>query len=299
MGRGRRRTWEVTSGPVPRISVPGSMPLERGSPCSAHGCVMNERVQRWSDRWDRTLEVVRAPRVRIEVSGDETARADFRVFTARHPRLKVVAAKRWGVALLAIPDSFEEYLNGGSRHRRRKRNRAEKAGFRYAVVPPLEHLDEILEVNRSAPSRQGRPMSDRYVDRELVLREHEHDAEMHAILDPAGHVRAYAITHDLGDVVAFSKLMGHADDLDAGVMYLLVSEIVRRCVVSRQETRLPTWLMYDTYWGAKAGLATFKTRLGFTPYTVRWVWAGPEPSAEPVTGVDAHGSVRSGDGRGP
>jgi hypothetical protein len=30
--------------------------------------------------------------------------------------------------------------------------------------------------------------------------------------------------------------------------------------------------MYDTFWGASPGLAYFKERAGFRPYTVDWVW---------------------------
>jgi hypothetical protein len=30
--------------------------------------------------------------------------------------------------------------------------------------------------------------------------------------------------------------------------------------------------MYDTFWGASTGLAFFKERLGFRPYTVDWAW---------------------------
>ena len=55
-------------------------------------------------------------------------------------------------------------------------------------------------------------------------------------------------------------------------MYLLVSEVVRACIESRTAPGSPLWLMYDTFWGASRGLAFFKERLGFRPYTVAWHW---------------------------
>jgi hypothetical protein len=230
------------------------------------------RFQSLQERWHRTVTVLRAPRVRIEVGGDERARATYAVFTARHPRVPITSAKRWGVALLRVPDSYDDYLSRGSRHLRRKLKHAQSAGYHYAPVVPQDHLEEILEVNRSAPTRQGRRMAERYVEREQVVREHEDDTKVHAILDSSGQVRAYAVTHDLGDATVFSKAIGHADALPQGVMYLLIAEVVRECIEARRASGRPTWLMYDTFWGASAGLAYFKERLGFRPFTVDWVW---------------------------
>ena len=56
------------------------------------------------DRWSRMLAVLQALRVRIEMFGDGDARAAYQAFTTRHPRFRFAAAKRWGVALLALPE---------------------------------------------------------------------------------------------------------------------------------------------------------------------------------------------------
>ena len=65
-------------------------------------------------------------------------------FTSRHRRLRITDAKRWGVALIPIPDTFEAYISGSPRKLlRQKRRLAEKAGFRqHAIVSPADHLDE-------------------------------------------------------------------------------------------------------------------------------------------------------------
>ena len=222
-------------------------------------------------RWDRARMVLGAPRIAIDLYGDEQAEAAYRAFTARHPRFKVTSAKRWGAALLRLPESLDAYLAASSLPRR-KRRQALKAGFRHEVVHPLAHLDDILAVNRSAPTRQGRAMSAGYVDPDAVARSFARDQPIDAILDAEGRLRAYAVVPDLGDAFVFSQILGHADDLEHGIMYLLVSEAIGRCIDRQRPDGSPHWLFYDTFWGASDGLVFFKQRLGFTPYTVDWRW---------------------------
>jgi hypothetical protein len=204
--------------------------------------------------------------------GGDEARAAHRAFTARHPRFRVTSAKRWGAALLSLADSFDVYLASTSTLVRRRRTAALKAGYRYALVRPLEHIDDILEVNRSAPTRQGRTMDRVYTDRDEMLRTFADGRSIDAVLDAAGRLRAYADVPDLGDAFVFSFIIGHADDMDHGIMYLLATEAVGRCIARRRPDGTPGWLMYDTFWGASEGLVFFKERLGFRPYTVDWRW---------------------------
>jgi hypothetical protein len=229
------------------------------------------------ERWSRTLEVLRAPRVTIELFGGDEARAVFETFTARHPRFRVTSAKRWGVALLRLPDSADAYLASGPRLPRRRRKHAEGAGYRYARLSPGAYLDDIVDVNRSAPERQGRPMAARLQDREYVAQTVGARREIHAILDPEDRLRAFAVIIDAGDAYTFSAMIGHADHLEHGIMYLLMGEVVRACVEGRRPDGTPSWLVYDTLWGASPGLAFFKERTGFSPYTVRWVWRDRDP----------------------
>jgi hypothetical protein len=226
----------------------------------------------FTERLSRTRDILRAPRVAIELYGDDEARAVFNSFTSRHPRFIFTSAKRWGVALLRLPDSADTYLAKGPRLPRRRRKHAESAGYRYERVPPLAHLDDIVELNTSAPSRQGRPMAARFRDREYLAATVGAHSEIHAIFDAEDRLRAYAVIIDIGDAFTFSAMIGHAGHLHNGIMYLLMGEVVRFCVASRRPDGEPSWLVYDTLWGASPGLAFFKERTGFRPFTVRWVW---------------------------
>jgi hypothetical protein len=234
-----------------------------------------DRVEHWRERLERTIRVVRAPRVLVNVYGDEEVRTVYRIFTAPHPRFPLTAAKRWGVALLGLPDTFDQYLAGRSRTVvRQKRRLAEKQGYRYGVVSPARYLDQILEINTSAPVRQGRPMPQSDLDPTEVAQTLERTSAIHGVFDSTGRVRAYAVMPVIGDAVVVSVILGHADHLEHGVMYLLVSEAIRSFIEVRDTNGAPSWVMYDTIWGAPRGLAYFKARLGFKPYTVDWKWSG-------------------------
>ena len=62
---------------------------------------MSQAKKRFDDRWQRSRTVFRAPRVQIELYGDQDVHETFRDFTARHPRFRFTSAKRWGVGLVS------------------------------------------------------------------------------------------------------------------------------------------------------------------------------------------------------
>ena len=238
---------------------------------------MSEEGSRFSldqvrDRWSRMRAVIRAPRVRIDMFGDAAARTEYLGFTARHPRFRFTAAKRWGVALLALPERAEEYLPTASQYVRRQRNRAMKLGYRAVVISPAERIPEILEINLSAEVRQGRRMPSLYTDQEVVARTIGRRPSINGVEDAAGRLRAYANVIDVGGTFILSTFLGHAADLPSGIMYLLLADVIARSVEARRADGSPSWLMYDTFWGASRGLAYFKERAGFRPYTVDWIW---------------------------
>jgi len=224
-------------------------------------------------------EVVRLPQVEIPLWGGETCQAMYRSFTSRHARFPLVQRKRWGIALLPVPDTFEGYFDGHDRSLlRRKARRAEKKGCRYDRFLASSRLDELLQINASAPERQGRPMDEAYLDAEVFARSLDRCPEFRGVFDRSGTLVAYAEVQICGDLFLLARLLGHADHLDDGVMYLMISEVVREMTQRRAETGHPAWGMYDTMVGAESGLRFFKERLGFQPYNVRWVWRSSVPA---------------------
>jgi len=221
----------------------------------------------------QALELYRLPSLAIEMSGGERCRGLYEAFTRRHARWRVVRNKAWGVALLSIPERYEEYLRAPDRsHLRREVNRATRAGFTFARIDPLARLDELLAINGSAEERQGRPMHPAYMDEQAVRSYFERASDVFGVTDAAGVLRAYLCLRTCGEVVCVERLLGHADALKQGVMWVLLTGAIRELVEGRQDEGQPSWLMYDMFAGASPGMHQFKHWIGFEPYRVSWSW---------------------------
>jgi hypothetical protein len=235
---------------------------------------------------DELLELRRLPGVAIEMSGDAGCRLLYDAFTRRHARWRLIQSHRWGVALLHVPDTFEAYLSGPERsHLRREYNRALRAGFTFERIDPLERIDEIMAIHRSADERQGEPIHPAYLDEGKVRAYLGRAAEVFGVVDGDGILRAYLCLRTCGQVACIERLLGHADVLRQGVMWVLVAGTVRAVVDRRGLAGQPTWLMYDMFPGAQPGLRRFKRWMGLEPYRVSWSWrdrpAGTTPDRLP------------------
>jgi GNAT superfamily N-acetyltransferase len=205
--------------------------------------------------------------------GDIEAQKIFAYFVRPHPRYRIIEAKRWGIAMLRLPDSFQEYLEGGRMQTlRTNRKHALDSGYRFGTFPIGTYREQAMKVNLSMSLRQGRPMASHYAEEDLFANLLPPEAQIFALLDKAGALSAYAYVPICGEVAVVHYLLGHADHLRHGVMYLLISEVVRELIEQKRERGMPEWLMYDTFYGRGAGLYYFKRRLGFNSHIVRWKW---------------------------
>jgi hypothetical protein len=214
---------------------------------------------------------VTMPNVSISV-GDQPASLEFYAYaTKRHPRYLIVQNKTWGAALLKVPDTFTTYLQGSSKKLlRQKRRTALSAGYQFDEISPLQHLEEILEINSSCLVRQNREIPSCYLDRAELRKYFSTASPVFAVLDADSVVRAYAHAPILGDVVVLNRLLGHYDYFESGMMYLLVSEVIQRMCECKAKQDSPQWVMYDMMFGGGDGLRYFKERLGFKPHRICW-----------------------------
>jgi hypothetical protein len=215
----------------------------------------------------------RMPRVDIILSrGSEREDAVLRWFSGRHPRYKVIGAKTFGVALMALNEvsGAEDYL-ADRRYARRRVRRATRLGYRTELFDAFAHQQDLLAIHASLPERQGRPIDPSYLDPDAQPRRGPHVDYLGVLLD--GTVVAYSRLDYVGDTAGLGRIMGHGDHLDNGVMWLLMSAIVEHVKSTRPQAR---WLFYDTFFGAPAGLRAFKTNAGFRPYYVRWRREAPD-----------------------
>ncbi|MET0819070.1 MAG: hypothetical protein ABWZ67_16010 [Solirubrobacteraceae bacterium] len=207
------------------------------------------------------------PRVDIVLSrGRPREEAVLRDFRRRHPRFRVVGRKAVGVALLSL-DGFadaDDYLDG-LRYARRRVRRAARLGYSVALFDPNQRRSEMFAIHASMPERQGRPIDPEYLDPDATY-ELAPDIEYIGVFR-ADVVVAYCKLLYTGDIVAMARVMGHGDHLEEGVMFFLTAGIVEHVKSKHPETR---WVFYDMFFGAGAGLRSFKTHLGFQPHYVRW-----------------------------
>lgn len=223
----------------------------------------------------RFREALRLPGARIEMSGDDGCRLLYDAFTQRHARLKVIQSRRWGVALLPVPVRYDDYLADPRRsHLRKQLKHARRFGLAFAPIDPAARLEEILAINRSAGERQGEAMHPDYLDEAKVRRYFERSSDVFGVTDPEGVLRAYLSIRACGDVAVLERVLGHADALKQGVVWVLFAEVVRELAERRRIDGSPTWFMYDTLLGASHGMRQFKEWVGFEPYRVSWRWRG-------------------------
>jgi GT2 family glycosyltransferase len=225
-------------------------------------------------------KLARLPLVSIRMRGGAECEYYYKYFTMPHPKYKLIQNKRWGVTLMALPDTFAAYLKGREiQALRTNRKNAMRVGCRFDKFSGLDKIEDIMAINLSMEKRQGWPMPKDYLVKDEVIAFFTGKPPLFGVFDSKGVLKAYAYVLVSGEVGFFVRILGHGDDLGKGIMYYLVSEVVREMIELKGDK--PKWLMYDTYFGATPGLKYFKERCGFEPYKVNWFWqeeARSEPS---------------------
>jgi len=215
-------------------------------------------------------ELRRMPRVRLQFQAHlnpTEVRATYLSFTKPHPRFPLVPHKSIGVALVNLRqfDSPERYLAeiGGKNRGASFAKRARKRGYTFAPIDRNAYVDQIHAINTSLTERQGRPMSAAYTTRS------EHFDQLpnfryYGVFSPCGKLVAYANMGYYGDFAALAQLMGYRNN--DGIMHLLIVDLVSSLITEGRAR----FLMYDTYFGASAGMQSFKRMLGFQPHYVSY-----------------------------
>ena len=125
------------------------------------------------------------------------------------------------------------------------------------------HLDDIYDINTSAKERQGREMNPAYFEypkpKSPIENNCNHQYHLYAVWDETGKWVAYAIIHRMGEIANTSTIIGHADRLKDGIMYLLMDTIINTIP---QDTH---WLIYGEWDSGTKGLQYWKHATGFFP----------------------------------
>lgn len=171
-------------------------------------------------------------------------------------------------SVLKLPVSLAAWQ---SEHRtaRKRVARAERHGYRFEVVKRHEYVDDIYEINTSLKERQGRPMSDGYLQRPSRTPLPAYACGRHAIRTygvlHGTNLAAYLWLYRAGELALVSSILGHADHLDEGIMYLLVAGALETEISHGQGA-----LVYNRHDSGTDGLRFFKERCGFEERRVEW-----------------------------
>ena len=158
---------------------------------------------------------------------------------------------------------------------RTMRKRADRAAQDYYVAEyePRDYYDDTVDINRSAPARQGRPMAPHYINPArtgLVGAPacHRHHTLCYGVFDKRGaeRLRAYSTVHRVGELVMLSMFLGHRDHLESHVMYLLAREIAKA-----QLALGGGGILYYNRWDSGTdGLRFFKSKIGMYEDDIEW-----------------------------
>jgi hypothetical protein len=220
--------------------------------------------------YDLALSIIRLPTARLEFRraiNPHDVGIMHRQCTRRHPKYLVFQNKSLGTALVDLTKfrDREQYMdtikgpNAAAHHARK----AKTKGYRVVEIDRNDFIDDIHEINTSVEIRQGRPMDTAYLDK-IMHYPVDNNFRYFGVLNAAGKLMAYGDLGLYGNFVAFNRVLGVRNN--HGMMHLMVTEIICQMI----EARSCRYLMYDTYFGASAGMQAFKKMLGFEPYRAKY-----------------------------
>lgn len=179
----------------------------------------------------------------------------------------------------------------GGGARLRQANKAARLGYYVKQFPWKLHLPDVYEVNTSMDARSGGAMRDNYklsVD-DLggaptgpislpTIRCHQHwNVAFGVFLAEPGHTQGTEITDErlvgyitlsrIGDIILYSRTMGHGDHLAKGSLILLHHEVME-WLREAQVAQDAKFVMYGGVQNGGEGLRIWKERSGFVPQSL-------------------------------
>ena len=171
-------------------------------------------------------------------------------------------------SVLTVPISVNTWREE-HRTARKRADRATRLGYHFAEIRREEYDEHIYFINTSLDSRQGRPMSAGYMERQHFLPLPTYPCERHCIrtygvISARGQLVAYLWLYRSGHMALVSQILGHGDHLQNDVMYLLFQGVVE------SQSLNGGFFVYNLHSSGTDGLRYFKSKLGFDAMEVSW-----------------------------
>ncbi len=197
---------------------------------------------------------------------------EYYVYTRkRHRKFPLIRHDQYGVALLVLPETFDEYFMMVEGAARRNFKKAKRLGYEFKKIVHNDFIDDISEIWKSATVRQGEVPVHIKEGRVTPMTHPESKTDVHdycyyGVLKD-GKLFAYAGCMISGELCAIEHIYGHAKFQSDGVVPMLIMGIAGEMISEWDNVRFYT---YDTFLGAGETLRRFKKKFGFKPYNVKW-----------------------------
>jgi hypothetical protein len=173
-------------------------------------------------------------------------------------------------SVMPLPASLDQWREA----HKTARKRADRAYARGYVVWDMRTAGGPAwdAINRSSSHRQGRRMAASYQSRSVVALVPESTCARHAtrvtgVTAPNGDLVAYLVMLRHGDLALVSQILGHADHLENGVMWLLFEHALDREIAADKAGVV----VYNRHDSGTDGLRWWKERAGFREEVVEWL----------------------------
>ena len=180
-------------------------------------------------------------------------------FSRKHNKIPFIRNKE--IAALIETYNILDYFASvrGKNSPQYYRKKALKSGYSFEKINRNSYLDDITEINNSKKFRQGQRMTKGYLGDAVA-----YEQETYGILFNKKLV-AYLEVSSNDEIMIVKKIMGHADHLKHGIMYLLLLDVIINYY------SFVKYIMYDTYLFNSDGMRLFKKRFQFKSMRVKWL----------------------------
>ncbi|MFT4925754.1 MAG: hypothetical protein ACI8WB_001849 [Phenylobacterium sp.] len=224
---------------------------------------------------------LKAPKLNVDLGRTSVQKNDpyfldvvndfYQSATKRHPKLPVIPSLKYGIALLQLPETPEEYLKMLESSARRNIKKSKRNGYTFQRINYNDYLEDISEIHGSTAVRQGE-MDPEFMNQKLkpitnpVSLDDHHDYAYFGVVKD-GKVVAYAGCMIAGEMLLLQTIFGHDKYKSDAVVPNLIAGIAEYKYSHYPHVK---HYVYDKYYGASENLRRFKKKFRFEPHTVSW-----------------------------
>lgn len=195
-----------------------------------------------------------------------------KAFNARSWKRLFIPSKRYNCCLINFKNhkSFDAYLQtvNGKNSAAYFARRSKKMQYEWNLFDPNEFIDDIHRIHTSKTERQGRTMDADYLTKVTYWPSDEQNQWI-GVFNQDGNLVSYVWLVLLNELVLVNRILGDGNYLKDNIMYLNVLGAIE--FIYNQPMVGNRYLMYDTFGRKQNGLVLFKKRIGFKPYTVKFI----------------------------